>query len=256
MDIATVIGIISAFSLVLIAIMSGGMLSVFISIPSVMIVAGGTMGATLINYPLGQILGVANVLKKAFFHKLISSKSIIPLLVEFASKARKDGILALESMLKEVDDSFLQKGVQLAVDGLEPTSIREILEKEIEFLEERHSLGSEIFTTMGTFAPALGLIGTLIGLVQMLQSMEDPSSIGPAMAIALLTTFYGALLANLVFLPIAGKLKTRSKEEVLSKDLIREGILSIAAGDNPRIVEQKLHAFLAPKLRESSFDKK
>lgn len=255
MDLATVIGIISAFSLVILAIMSGGMLIIFISIPSAMIVVGGTMGATLINYPLGQVLGVINVLKKVFFHKVISPKSTIPLIVQFASKARKDGILALESMVKEVDDSFLQKGVQLAVDGLEPTSIREILEKEIDFLEERHKLGSEIFTTMGTFAPALGLIGTLIGLVQMLQSMEDPSSIGPAMAIALLTTFYGAILANLVFLPIAGKLRTRSQEEILAKDLIREGILAISAGDNPRIVEQKLHAFLAPKLRESSFDK-
>lgn len=255
MDLATVVGIFSAFSLVIIAIMSGGMLAVFISIPSMMIVGGGTIGATLINYPLGQVLGVVNVLKNAFFHKGIRAASVIPMLVDFSGRARKDGILALESASKEIDDKFLQKGIQLAIDGLEPQSIQDILEREIEFLEERHKLGSEIFTTMGTFAPALGLIGTLIGLVQMLQNMDDPSSIGPAMAVALLTTFYGAILANLVFLPISGKLSTRSQEEILIKSLMKEGIMAIAAGDNPRVVEQKLHAFLSPKLRESSFDK-
>ena len=132
-------------------------------------------------------------------------------------------------------------------------SIQDILEREIDFLEDRHKLGSEIFTTMGTFAPALGLIGTLIGLVQMLQSMNDPSSIGPSMAVALLTTFYGALLANIVCLPIAGKLKNRSSSEVMMKELMTEGIISIAKGDNPRIIEQKLNAYLPPQLRESSF---
>jgi len=171
--------------------------------------------------------------------------------VDFAGKARKDGILALESHLSEVEDSFLVKGLGLAIDGLEPHAIGDILSTEIEFVEMRHRLGAEIFTTMGTFAPAVGMLGTLIGLVQMLMVMNDPSKIGPPMAVALLTTFYGILLANLLFLPVAGKLRTRSRQEILLKQLILEGIMSIQSGDNPRIVEQKLKAFIAPRERES-----
>jgi chemotaxis protein MotA len=136
---------------------------------------------------------------------------------------------------------------------LEPQSIREILETEIEFIRIRHRLGVDIFASMGAFAPAMGLIGTLIGLVQMLRSMEDPSSIGPAMALALITTFYGALMANLLFLPISGKLRTRSEEELFVKELMLEGVMAVTKGDNPRIVEQKLHAFLSPRLRKSSY---
>jgi len=147
----------------------------------------------------------------------------------------------------------MRKGLQLSIDGLEPNAINEILNTEIISIQDRHRLGSDIFTTLGTFAPALGMIGTLIGLVQMLQTMEDPSSIGPAMAVALLTTFYGSLLANVVCLPIAGKLRNRSNQEVVAKELMAEGIKSIAKGDNPRLLEQKLNAFLPPQLRETSF---
>jgi chemotaxis protein MotA len=139
------------------------------------------------------------------------------------------------------------------VDGLEPQSIQEILATEVGYLRERHQSGAEIFATMGNFAPALGMIGTLIGLVQMLQSMEDPSTIGPAMAVALLTTFYGSVLANLVCMPIAGKLRTRSKEETLVKEMILEGVVSLTKGENPRILEQKMLSFVPPKLRSSSF---
>jgi len=146
----------------------------------------------------------------------------------------------------------LRKGVQLAIDGLEPQEISEILETEIDFVRSRHQLGAEIFTTMGTFSPALGMIGTLIGLVQMLQTMDDASKIGPAMAVALLTTFYGSIMANIVCLPIAGKLRTRSKEEVLTKEMAIQGIASLSNGDNPRILEQKLQAFIPPNQRESS----
>ena len=137
----------------------------------------------------------------------------------------------------------------MAVDGLEPDAIENIMETEIEFLKNRHNLGAEIFSTMAAFAPALGMIGTLIGLVQMLQSMDDPSSIGPAMAVALLTTFYGSVLANLVFMPMSGKLKAKSKLETMEREIITEGIMCLANGDNPRIVEQKLMSFLPPKLR-------
>jgi len=251
MDIATLLGVVSAFGLVVVAIFMGGGLSLFINIPSALIVVGGTIGTTLINYPLADMLRVVSVVKNALFSNTMSGTNLIERFVDFANKSRREGILALESEIKTVKNEFLQKGIQLSIDGLEPQEIREILETEVEFIRSRHQLGAELFTTMGTFAPALGMIGTLIGLVQMLQSMDDPSSIGPAMAVALLTTFYGSLMANLVCIPIAGKLKARSKEEVLSKEMAIQGIISLSNGDNPRILEQKLQAFVPPNQRTS-----
>jgi len=252
MDIATVLGVISAFGLVLVAIFMGGGLGLFINIPALMIVVGGTLGTTMINYPLKDMFGVLNVVKKALLTKNISTNELVKTFLVFAGKSRKEGILSLEGDIREVSDEFLQKGVQLSIDGLEPQEISNLLETELDFIRTRHQLGAEIFTTMGTFAPALGMIGTLIGLVQMLQSMEDPSSIGPAMAVALLTTFYGSIMANIICMPIAGKLKTRSKEETLTKEMTIQGVISLSNGDNPRILEQKLHAFVPPNQRESS----
>ncbi|MBW1697450.1 MAG: motility protein A [Deltaproteobacteria bacterium] len=253
MDLATILGIVSAFGLVIIAIAMGGGVSLFINIPSLMIVVGGTMGATMINYPLKDVLRAISIVKNAFFSSSLSADEIVKQFVGFGGKARREGILALEADIKNIDDEFLSKGLQLSVDGLEPQAIETIMDTEVEFLRERHQLGAEIFSTMGTFAPALGMIGTLIGLVQMLQSMDDPSGIGPAMAVALLTTFYGSVMANLVYMPIAGKLRTRSKEETLVKEMIIQGIISLTKGENPRILEQKMLAFLAPKERKSSF---
>ena len=253
MDLATIIGIVSAFALVFIAMTLGGSPLMFVDLPSIMVVVGGTIGVTLINYPLRDVLKLVGVVKHVFFDHLVSVPKLIGQFVEFATKARREGILALEGALKEVDDPFLAKGLQLTIDGLEPGSIKEILETEIDYVAERHRQGAEIFMTMGTFAPALGMIGTLIGLVQMLQSMSDPSSIGPAMAVAIITTFYGAVMANMLFLPMSGKLKNRSSEEVMIKEIILNGILSIARGDNPRVIEQKLHSFLPPSLRQSVF---
>jgi chemotaxis protein MotA len=190
------------------------------------------------------------VVQKALFTKTSSAKTIISRFVAFSQKARKEGILALEAEIKNDKDEFLKKGVQLAIDGLEPQEIRDILETEVEFVRSRHQLGAEVFSTMGTFAPALGMIGTLIGLVQMLQSMDDPGRIGPSMAVALITTFYGSIMANIIFLPVAGKLRTRSREEVLTKDMTIEGIISLSSGENPRILEQKLKAFVPPNQRK------
>jgi len=254
MDIATIVGIVTAFALVVSAILMGGSLMLFVNIPSIMIVVGGTLGATMINYPLPDILKVSNVVKNAIFHKKHTVKEMIGAFVDLAGTARREGILALESSINDMKDDFMRKGLQLSIDGLEPAAIKEILNTEIESIQDRHKLGAEIFTTLGTFAPALGMIGTLIGLVQMLQTMEDPSTIGPAMAVALLTTFYGALMANVLFLPIAGKLRNRSSEEVMMKELMSEGIMSIAKGDNPRLLEQKLNAFLPPKVRVTAFE--
>ncbi len=252
MDIATILGVISAFGLVCLAIFMGGGIKLFINVPALMIVVGGTLGATMINYPLRDVFGVFKVVRKALFARSISVADLIKRFVSYAQKSRKEGILALEGEVKNVNDGFLKRGVQLAIDGLEPQEINEILETEVEFVRSRHQLGAEIFSTMGTFSPALGMIGTLIGLVQMLQAMDDPSKIGPAMALALLTTFYGSLLANIVCLPIAGKLRTRSKEEVLTKEMAIQGVISLSNGDNPRILEQKLLAYIPPAQRESS----
>jgi chemotaxis protein MotA len=248
-DITTFIGILVAGGLVISSILMGGSGTWFINYPSLMIVIGGTMGATLLSYPLSQVMGVFRVAKNALVHRSQTAAEVIMLLVDFAKKARREGILSFESELENLDDPFLVKGLQLAIDGMESNTIAEIMGNEIRALEDRHSLGAEIFTTMGTFSPAVGMLGTIIGLVQMLMQMEDPSQIGEPMAVALLTTFYGTLLANLLFLPIAGKLRTRSKQEILLKELILEGIISIQSGDNHRVVEQKLKAFIPPKER-------
>jgi chemotaxis protein MotA len=253
MDLATIIGIVSAFSLVLIAVASGGGMTWFLDGPSALIVFGGTFGAVLINYPLADVLGVIKVAQNAFFKKEQKARAAIDLLVTMSKVSRKEGMLALQNMTHRLRDPFLVKAVHLIIDGLEPVDVTNILETELDFIEERHRLGAEIFTTMGNYAPAMGMTGTLIGLVQMLMTMNDPSSIGPAMSVALVTTFYGVILAYLLFLPLAGKLKRLSAQELLVKQLIINGILSIQAGDNPRILEQKLHAFISPHERKSVF---
>ncbi len=250
MDLATIIGIIVAFGLVFAAM--GKDIPIFFDIASVLIVFGGTAGAALITYPLGTVLGVVGIMKKAFMSKLDSPEVLIARFVEYATKVRREGILSLEPLLKEIPDEFLRKALQLVVDGLEPQSIQEIMETEISCQEDRHAKGAEILLAFGAIAPAMGMIGTVVGLVLMLKNMSDPSSIGPAMAVALLTTFYGALLANLVFNPMAGKLKTRSQEEVLLRGMILEGVLSISRGENPRIIEEKLSSFLPPKKRKAA----
>lgn len=253
MDLSTIIGITAAFGLMLMAILQGGPLSIFINVPSIMIVVGGTFGNTLVHYPFGDVLDAINVAKKTVLYKETSINEMIVQLMEFANKARKEGILALQGAMEEVDDEFLIKAMQMAVDGQEPETLKSMLNTEIEYIQQRHDKGATIFLSIAGYAPAMGMVGTLIGLVQMLQTMDDPAAIGPAMAVALLTTFYGAVIANIICSPMAGKLKNRSQAEVLCKTLIIEGMQSILSGENPRIMEQKLHAFIAPKLRQSTF---
>jgi chemotaxis protein MotA len=252
-DLATIIGILGGFGLVIVAMASGGGLAWFLDGPSAMIVLGGTLGAALINYPISDVLGVIKVAKNAFWGRKQQTGMVINQLVEMSKISRREGLIALQKMIGRTKDPFLIKAINLVVDGVEPSHVSEILETELDFIGERHRLGAEIFTTMGNFAPAMGLIGTLIGLVQMLKLMNNPGTIGPAMAVALITTFYGVILANLVFLPIAGKLRTRSSQELLLKQLIINGILSIQSGDNPRVLEQKLHSYIAPGERRSRF---
>ena len=251
MDVATVVGLVSGRSFIFIAMLVGGApITTFVHIPSMLITVGGTMAATLINYPLNEIRGVMGTVRHAFAFEESAPTDMIELLVSYATKARREGILTLESELESVTDPFLVRGVRLAIDGTAPELIKDILTTELSYVESRHNLGQGIFTMMGTYSPAFGMIGTLIGLISMLRALEDPSQIGQGMATALITTFYGAFMANLIFLPIAGKLRQRTHSEVLMKEVVIEGILSIQSGDNPRIVEQKLKAFISPRMRE------
>jgi len=253
MDLSTIVGIVGGLGVIIGAI-GTDKLVVFVSLPSFLIVVVGSVGAFLVNYPFADVKIFISVLMKTLKYKTAEPDEIIPMLIDFGGKARRDGILVLQQESKNIDNTFLSKGIQLAIDGTEPQMILKILETEVEYVKERHRLGAEMSTAFGTYLPALGMIGTLVGLVLMLQSLDDPSTIGPSMAIALITTVYGALLANLIFLPMAGKLKKRSADETLLMEVMIEGIVSIASGDNPRIMEQKLHAFLLPKLRKSQFD--
>lgn len=197
------------------------------------------------------MFGAVKVLGVALFRKKPTPQQTIRLLVDLAQKARREGLLALDEEAEELDDYFLRKGLRLVVDGADPETVRQILDIEITFLEERHQSGQRIFDHLGAVAPAFGMVGTVIGLIIMLGNLDNPESIGPAMAVALITTFYGVVLANLIFLPIAGKLRVISDEEVLMREVMIEGILSIQAGENPYIVEQKLESFLAPDQRPS-----
>lgn len=249
MDIATIIGLITGTGLLLWAILSKTDLGTFIDAGSVAIVFGGAFAAALISFPVQNLLGVARVVKNCFFSKTQDSRKLIEQMVGFAEVARRDGILALENVTAGIKDSFLVSGIQMAVDGTDPDLIEAVMLNDLEAVEMRHSEGKALFDNIGRFAPAFGMIGTLIGLVIMLKNMEDPASIGPAMAVALLTTMYGAILANLVALPLAEKLGVRSRQEVLLKMIILKGVMAIQSGDNPRIVEQKLKTFLPDRLR-------
>jgi len=252
-DLGTIFGIIFGFSLIAIAITQGGGMSWFLDGPSALIVLGGTFGATLVNYPLKDFLGIFSVAKNVFRRVEYDPNRLIAQFVQMSRVARRDGILSLQQVAEKSRDPFLAKAILLIIDTPDPAVVSEILETEIDALAERHRKGADIFTTMGNFAPAMGLLGTLIGLIQMLRKMHDPSTIGPSMALALITTFYGVILANLVFIPMAGKLRDRSAKEILVKQLILNGVLSLQAGDHPRVMEQKLHSFLSPRERRSAF---
>lgn len=249
MDIATIIGLVGGNVLLLITIMMGSSLATFVNIPSVIVTIGGSIMALFIHFPMEKIKNATSVTQKALFHKAQEPNLIISQILEFAAIARREGVLALEEKMENVEDEFIKKGVQMVVDGSAPEVTREILELDMSFVEDRHKGGKEFFDAFGAYCPAFGMIGTLIGLVQMLQNMEDPSSIGAGMAVALLTTLYGAVVANLVALPIAGKLKIRSSEELLLRNIVIEGIQSIQLGESPRVVEDKLKVFLPPSVR-------
>lgn len=251
MDIGTIGGLVAGVVLIIWSLLLGGVgLGAYFDAASVVIVIGGTFAAVFIAYPMARVLGIGGIMGKTIKTPSDDTGQIIAKILELANVARREGLLALEEAVAELKDEFLKKGVGLIVDGTDPDLVKSILETELAYQEGRHSLSRGMIDTIGALAPAFGMIGTLIGLVAMLQKLDDPSSIGPAMGTALLTTFYGSIVANLFCLPIAKKLEVRANEETLTKEIMIEGLLSIQAGENPRIIEEKLKAFLAPKVRK------
>jgi chemotaxis protein MotA len=244
-----IIGIIAGFGLVAYGILRGSPLSAFIDVSSVFIVIGGSLAAMLVNFSFAQFKTAFKGFGLMLRRKPTNIGDVINQIVEFAKKARRSGLLALEDEAQQSDDAFLKKGIQLIVDGTDPELVRNILEIELSFMEERHKNNKAFFDMWGALAPSFGMIGTVIGLVQMLGNLKDIDTIGPNMAVALITTFYGALWANLFCIPISGKMAIVSGEELFIKQIMIEGILSIQAGENPRIIEEKLMAFLSASQR-------
>ena len=249
MDLATLIGLIGGFGIVVFAMTLGGSIGMFIDVPSVLIVLVGSFLVLMMKYNLGQFLGAGKTAAKAFMFKLESPEEVITLVVELADAARKGGLLSLEG--KEISSEFLARGIALLIDGHDEDVVKTVLTKDKNMAVARHKSGAGVWMSLGDLGPAMGMIGTLIGLVAMLSNMDDPKSIGPAMAVALLTTLYGAILANMVAIPFADKLTLRMEEEELIKSMSIDAVLAIQAGQNPRVIESMLRTYLAEGKRGS-----
>ena len=250
MDIATIVGLVAGFGLVIVAIVSGGGAGMFFNIPSLMITVGGMVSATLIHFSLGTVMRIFSIAKNTLFNQLESEQETTQRMVDYAAINRRDGTLALEQQLQKAQDPFLIKAIQMLIDGQEEDAIEQQLAIEVQYLQERHETGKKVLEFMGASAPAFGMIGTLIGLIQMLRNLSSPDSIGTGMATALITTFYGALMANLLFLPLAGKLALRSKKETVQKEMVIQGLLAIARGESPTAVRERMQVFVSAKQRE------
>ncbi len=252
MDLGVFIGVGLGFAMIVMSILtSGGRIGAFIDPPSFFMVIGGSFGAMLVGNPMGRMLGIIKFLKIILQIPHHEEERIISSLVNFSEKARREGLLALEDDLEEVEDEFLRKGIQLVVDGTDPDIIKSVLYNDLNQLQTRHSVGIKLFDDWSKIAPAFGMVGTLAGLISMLANLDDEASIGPNMSLALVTTMYGAIIANLILIPIKNKLEDRDADEILSREIMIEGILSIQSGDNPRILEEKLLSFLSPVRREA-----
>ncbi|NDY70880.1 motility protein A [Desulfobacter hydrogenophilus] len=250
MDISSIIGAVSGIGFILGTILLGGPISMFINIPSILIVVGGTIAATMIGFPLGDVIGIVKTAIKVFMFKIEKAENIIANLTEISNKARKGGLLSIEGDIQSTSDPYLAQALQMTVDGVKTEDIGQIMEKKMELTKKDLDTGSAIFAAMAAYAPAFGMIGTLIGLVQMLANLDDPSTIGPKMAVAMITTFYGAIMANLFFIPMSDKLKGRTEEEITNMNIVYEGILSIREGEHPKLMEDKLKVYLGDAAKE------
>jgi len=251
MDIATLIGVLFGSGLVIAAIMMGGEAGLFVNVPGLLIVLGGSFSVLFVKFPMKTVLLTLKVTGKAFVEKAVDLEALIDEIAEVATINRRDGTLALENY--KTDQPFLQQAISYLVANVEPEFIEASLVNDTKILQERHESGQSIFKSLGASAPAFGMVASLIGLIQMMASMSDPSQIGPAMAVALLTTFYGAILANLVFLPIADKLEIRSKSEVLARQLIVDGMTAIIKGQAPSVLKDCLQTYLPPSVRMNPY---
>ncbi|QDS86023.1 Chemotaxis protein PomA [Rosistilla ulvae] len=252
MDIASLVGVILALGLILGSIALGSApFSAFIDLPSFLVVIGGAVAAALICFPMKNMVGSPMVAMKVFLNKAPDLQSLIKQIVELAETARRDGLLALESKIADVDHPLVKSGLQMAVDGSTPEGVEEVLRTEVSAIAIRHKDGKAVMDQLGRFAPAYGMIGTLMGLIMMLSNMSDPSSIGAGMAVALITTLYGAIVANVFFSPFAEKLGLISRQEMVSMEIAIRGVLAIQSGESPRAIEQKLRTYLPPKQRDS-----
>ena len=249
MDFATITGIFAGMALIFGAIISRGDLATFVNVPSMMIVLGGTIAATFITFPIRDVIQAFLAARQVFGTKKVDSNDVVKVIITVANLSRRQGLVALSRV--RTDNPILKKSLMLISDGAPETLIRQTLRIEIEAMAQRHSVAQDVFRKMGAYAPAFGMLGTLIGLVQMLGTLEDPKTIGPAMAVALITTFYGSLLASLFFLPVAGKLKARTAVEMVNLEIIFEGALSILESNNPMLIYEKLSSFIPPRLRRA-----
>lgn len=253
MDMLTIIGIIIGAVMIFFGIQAGGSIQNFIDLGGMMFTLGGMVAALMINFPATTIGDIFKYIKKAVFPENISPTAYIEMIVEIAVEARRNGLLALESKIDFYDDPFLKSGLSLMVDAHEPDDLRRTLETEISFAEKRHQKGQAFFEKAAHYATGFGMLGTLIGLINLLRKMEVGSSLGPGLGLALVTTFYGALIANLICIPIAGKLKLRDADERLCKQIMVEGMLAIQAGENPTRIHEKLLSYLSPKQRQTQW---
>ena len=257
MDIASLVGLILGMVMLLYGIIDNAGLSGFVSYldaPSAIITFGGSIAATMASYSMQDFLAGFKSFMLVFKVPTLNTSEMIQKIIELSNVARKEGLLSLEEAAADLDEPFLKKGILLIVDGTDPELVRAIMETELISIEGRHKNLIGFWETLGTMGPAWGMIGTLVGLVNMLNNMSDPSSIGPSMAVALITTLYGSLLANWLCAPVANKLKADNASEIMQKEVMIEGLLSIQAGENPRVIEEKLKSFLAPKDRVTASD--
>jgi chemotaxis protein MotA len=251
MDKGTPIGFVLGFACILFAIMHDGSLSSFVDLPGAMVAFGGSFSALFIMFPMKKVLGIFGITKHVFFDSLPEPDVEIKRMGELANLARRDGVLALEKALPDIKDPFLIKGLEMVIDGTPKEAIEEVLGIQLHYIQERHSTGKKIFDQLGASLPAFGMVGTLIGLISMLNSLDDPSKIGSGMATAMVTTFYGAFVANMLYLPMAGKLEIRNKEETLLREMMIQGLMGLVDGEAPRAIETKLRAFLTPKREKT-----
>jgi chemotaxis protein MotA len=256
MDISSVVGVLLGASVLVIAvaISPGASVGAFVNYPSIMVVIVGSCAAVLVCFPLKNVLGIAKVAKNVFFNSQEDVAGLIEQLVSLAETARRDGLLALENRVEEISNPFIVLGIQMAVDGTRPEIIEDIMRTEMDAVATRHRSGKKILDQAGRFAPAFGMIGTLMGLILMLGQLEDPDALGPGMAVALITTLYGAVVSNVFLLPCAEKLGFINGNELLTMEIVVRGIMGIQSGENPRVIQQKLTTFVPPSLRPESSD--